>query len=99
MYPRSLLELADQHENPRNIRQKRLYPIPDKETLLVCTGEKSPVQQINPASRPTPYDNPFSYFCAVVKGIAEEDPQSTLQNNLIVMEILDAAKESASTGK
>ncbi|WP_298549958.1 Gfo/Idh/MocA family oxidoreductase [uncultured Parabacteroides sp.] len=44
-------------------------------------------------------EKPFSYFCAVVKGIAEEDPQSTLQNNLIVMEILDAAKESASTGK
>lgn len=29
----------------------------------------------------------------------EEDPQSSLQNNLIVMEILDAAKESAKTGK
>jgi hypothetical protein len=35
----------------------------------------------------------------VVRGSAEEDPQSSLQNNLIVMEILDAAKESAKTGK
>jgi predicted dehydrogenase len=50
-------------------------------------------------SRPAPYDNPYTYFCAVVKGKAQEDPQSTLENNLIVMEILDAARESAKTGK
>lgn len=99
MHPRSLLELASQYEDLRDIRKNGYIQIPDKETLLIRTGEKSPVQQINPVSRPAPYNNPFSYFCAVVRGSAEEAPQSSLQNNLIVMEILDAAERIAKTGK
>ncbi len=43
-----------------------------------------------------PYDNPFSYFAAVVRGKA--DPAggpSSLPMNVTVVEILDAARESA----
>ncbi len=47
--------------------------------------------------REAPYDDPFSYFVAVIKGeinVSSSD-LSSLENNMIVMEILDAAKRSA----
>ncbi|MCF2948010.1 Gfo/Idh/MocA family oxidoreductase [Paraglaciecola aquimarina] len=51
--------------------------------------------------RPKPYDDPFSYFKAVANGSIQVLPHelSALENNMIVMEILDAAKLSAKTGK
>ncbi|MFL0683272.1 MAG: Gfo/Idh/MocA family protein [Algoriphagus aquaeductus] len=52
-------------------------------------------------SRPEPFDDPFSVLKSVVRGqtkLGAFDPYS-LENNLIVMEILEAAKESAASGK
>ncbi|MGB3780343.1 MAG: Gfo/Idh/MocA family oxidoreductase [Tunicatimonas sp.] len=53
------------------------------------------------AARTTPYDDPFTYLAAVVRGTITVAPTdlSALENNLTVMEILDAAKRSAQTGK
>jgi len=48
-----------------------------------------------------PPDDPFAYFAAVVRGevkVADRD-LSALVNNVIVMRILEAAKQSAATGK
>ena len=52
------------------------------------------------ADRPAPYDNAFAYLAAVVRGDVEVAPTdlSALQNNLTVMEILDAALRSAQLG-
>ena len=50
---------------------------------------------------PTPFTDPFAYLAAVVRGtvtVADTD-LSSLENNLIVMQILDAARESAQTGR
>lgn len=52
-------------------------------------------------SRKAPFDDPFSVLKAVVRGklkLSPFDPYS-LENNMIVMEILQAAKESAASGK
>ncbi len=51
--------------------------------------------------RAAPYDDPFALLAAVVqrKTSLPAYDLSSLENNLIVMEILDAAKESARTGK
>jgi len=51
--------------------------------------------------RISPYDDPFSYLAAVVRGEIKEPPfdLSSLENNMLVVEILDAAKQSATTGK
>lgn len=51
--------------------------------------------------RIAPYDNPFSYLAAVVRGKISVQPGdlSSLENNMIVVEILDAARWSAQTGK
>jgi len=43
--------------------------------------------------------NEWTYFRKVVRGECEVDPLSSLENNLIVCLILDAARESAKTGK
>lgn len=50
---------------------------------------------------PSPYDDPFSLLAAVVNGRITLPPYdlSSLENNMIVMEILDAASKSAKTGK
>lgn len=52
-------------------------------------------------NRIRPLDNPFSYFHSIVRGtikMEDYDPTS-LNNNMIVMEILEAAKKSAQTSK
>lgn len=51
--------------------------------------------------RDAPLDDPFAYLAAVVRGQIKPEPHdlSSLENNLLVVEILDAAKESARTGR
>ncbi len=47
-----------------------------------------------------PYDDSLHYFAAVVRGeIDDHGSLSSLETNLIVSEILDAARQSAHTGK
>jgi predicted dehydrogenase len=51
--------------------------------------------------RQSPYDDPFALFAAVVQKKIVLSPYdlSSLENNMVVMEILDAAIQSARTGK
>lgn len=51
--------------------------------------------------RQDPLDDPFAYLAAIVQGRLQPEPYdlSSLENNLIVVEILDAAKKSAKKGK
>jgi predicted dehydrogenase len=51
--------------------------------------------------RQAPLDDPFAYFRAVVRKEITPGPYdlSSLENNLLVMELLDAAQRSASSGK
>lgn len=48
-----------------------------------------------------PFDDPFAYFAAVIRKqiIVQPYDLSSLENNILVMEILDAARKSARTGK
>jgi len=50
--------------------------------------------------REAPYDDPFAFFAALVrkKITLPKYDLSSLENNMIVVEILDAAKKSAKTG-
>lgn len=61
------------------------------------TGEIRKIQ----SQLPYPYNDPFSYFAALIRGNIEEEPLnlSSLENNMIVMEILQAAMVSAETGQ
>lgn len=51
--------------------------------------------------RSDPVNDPFAYLAAVIQGRHQPEPYdlSSLENNLIVVEILDAAKKSAKKGK
>jgi scyllo-inositol 2-dehydrogenase (NADP+) len=48
---------------------------------------------------PAPYDNSLSYLKGVIVDGAKEDGFSSLETNVTVTEILDAARRSAATGK
>jgi predicted dehydrogenase len=48
---------------------------------------------------PAPLDDPLSYLSAVVRGEAKPDGLSSLAINVVVTEILDAARTSAASGK
>jgi predicted dehydrogenase len=49
---------------------------------------------------PAPYDDPLHFLEAVIRGqVSEEGTLSSLKTNLIVSEILDAARRSAQTGQ
>ncbi|ASZ13365.1 Gfo/Idh/MocA family oxidoreductase [Chitinophaga pendula] len=75
---------------------------PDKQTLVLRTAEKSPpqVRQVTAADIPV-YEDPFAYLAAVIGGKEQMGAYGlyTLSNNLIVMRILEAAKESAKSGQ
>ena len=62
-------------------------------------GADSQEEQIKASPIPPPYDNPLAYIRAVVRGEAKPDALSSLDTNVTVMEILDAARRSAASGK
>ena len=64
-------------------------------------SEKESEQILKAQPRKTPRDDPFAYLAGVVRGTIEVKPTdlSALENNLIVMEILDAAVQSAKSGQ
>lgn len=58
--------------------------------------EKSRIEKRN-----APFDDPFSFLTAVIRGQIQLEPYdlSSLENNLVVVEILEAAIKSAKEGK
>jgi hypothetical protein len=51
--------------------------------------------------RPAPYDDPFAILSAVIHKDISLAPYdlTSLENNMVVMEILEAARKSAKKGK
>lgn len=77
------------------------YMIADRAGLKIKTApEKKEEYQAVPPPQ-SPYNDPFAYFAAVINGKIKLNPTdlSSLENNMIVVEILDAAKKSAKEGK
>lgn len=62
-------------------------------------NENQPRAQVKPDPRDPWMTNEWSYLRKVVRGECDVDPLSSIENNLIVCEILDAARESAKTGR
>lgn len=76
-----------------------IYAKDDSEIRLMENG--SPAAALIAESLDDPLDNPFSYFTAVIRGDlkVENKDLSSLENNMTVMRILDAARKSAEEGK
>jgi len=62
-------------------------------------GNDSREEQLAAKPVPAPYDNSLSYLRAVIVDGAKEDALSSLETNVTVTEILDAARRSAASGK
>ena len=91
-YSRKDMEVYGQHgyvmsDNRSDLRYRKSEP--DQEIK----------EKLNP--RETPYDDPFAFFAAVVRRKIRMNANdlSSMETNLVAMEILEAAKESARTGK
>lgn len=70
--------------------------VADRNTLQLQKAG-SEARNLEPAPLAAPYREPIAYFAAVVRGEISEHPLSSLETNLIVTEILDAARQSAQT--
>ncbi len=78
------------------------YVFADNQTdLRMRIGEREPEKDIKATAADIEYDNPFSYLRAWVRGDFTPAPYalSSLENNITVVKILDAAKRSAKTGR
>ena len=73
----------------------------DGTKMRIRLDGSSPEKPMEAAARPAPYDDPFSFLAAVVRGEIKVAPTdlSSLPVNMTVVEILDAARRSAATGK
>ena len=74
---------------------------PNQHDLEFRLSRSEPKQEIKVTDFPNEYDEPFNYFAGVIKGdiIVSETDLSSLENNMIVVRILDAAKESSEKGE
>lgn len=70
-----------------------------RDDILLRRKGDSQAQQQAASSVPAPYDDELSYVRAVILEGAKEDGLSSLETNVTVTEILDAARRSAAEGK
>jgi glucose-fructose oxidoreductase len=72
----------------------------DPERIEVRKANESDGQITKEKTLAAPYDDPMHYLAALLKGeIQEANSLSSLKNNVTASEILDAARQSAQTGK
>ena len=74
--------------------------VPQKDLLrLRKAGAEESELKLLPPPVPSPFTDEIAYLAAVVRGEIQPSGLSSLELNLIVTEILDAARQSAQTGK
>lgn len=67
--------------------------------LVRLRAGDEPEKEFSSSQLVTPEDDPISYLIAVVRGRLRPSGPTSLENNLIVNEILEAASRSAATGR
>src|ERR1039458_8722688 len=72
--------------------------VPQNNLLRILKGSQ-PESETTAAPLTGPEADPLSYLAAVVRGEIQPSGLSALEVNMIVVEILDAARESAATGR
>ncbi len=105
IYPKAVAILEPSWNWPFNIKDMTVYGrTGDMTTILrdharVHRAGQEPSEVEAPPLK-APYDDSLHYFAAVVRGqVNDTGSLSSLETNLIVAEILDAARQSAHTGK
>ena len=74
--------------------------VPQRDLLRIRkAGAQEDELKLSPPPLPSPMTDEISYLAAVVRGEVQPSGLSSLELNLVVTEILDAARQSAQTGK
>lgn len=106
-YPKAQVIIQASWNWPFNVKDMEVY---GQYGYVICKDRKSLLRRWKDESVSTaetvsennePYNDPFAYFRAVIRKeiIPGKFDLSSTENNLIVMQILDAAKKSATSGK
>ncbi len=106
-YPRAQAIVQASWNWPVNRKDMEIYGergyvlVPDRATVRLRRDESSPEESPTPAALPRAARDPFAYLAAVARGDVRVEPAdlSALANNVTVARILDAARESARTGR
>jgi len=105
-YPKSQVIIQASWNWPFSRKNTEIY---GQHGYLVCEdrnllfyrwkNDKEPIEETVPEIS-APFNDPFAYLTAVVRKDITLQPfdLSSLENNMVVMEILDAARESSNTG-
>lgn len=75
------------------------YVIAPRSNALRLLEANQPERDVKPEALTGPQADPLAYLAAVVRGEIKPSGLSSLEINLTAVEILDAARESAATGK
>jgi predicted dehydrogenase len=106
-YPRAQAILQASWNWPVNRKDMEVYGArgyalaPDRATLRVRRDETTAEETVSPPALPPGLADPFAHLKAVVRGtlVLAPDDLPALPNNVTVARILDAARESARTGR
>jgi scyllo-inositol 2-dehydrogenase (NADP+) len=106
-YPRAQAILQASWNWPVNRKDMEIYGergyvlVPDRTTVRLRRDESSPEEPVPTPPLPATARDAFAYLAAVVRGDAPIEPTdlSALATNVTVARILDAARESARTGR
>lgn len=103
-YPRTQGIIQASWNWPFNRKDMEIYGksgyllVPERNVLRVRPGSSAETNAPVPAL-PAPQSDPLSYLAAVVRGELRPTGLSSLEVNLVATEILEAARESARTGR
>jgi scyllo-inositol 2-dehydrogenase (NADP+) len=104
-YPHAVAILEPSWNWPFSIKDMQVYGrTAELSTVLrdhaIISREGQPAAEQEAPKLNAPFDDPLHYFAAVVRGeIDDRNSLSSIETNLIVSEILDAARQSAHSGK
>jgi predicted dehydrogenase len=104
-YPNATAILEPSWDWPFNRKDLEIYGqtgyvlVPQPNLLRVRTTKMDTENETTPPNLSGPNGDPLSYLEAVVRGEIKPSGLSSLDVNIVVVEILDAAQKSAKTGK
>ncbi len=104
-YPAATVVLEPSWNWPMNVKDMQIYGqngcvlVPRPDLLNVRRGINADETNVTPPPLTAPDDDPLSYLAAVARGEIKPTGLASLDVNLTVVEILDAAHKSARTGK
>lgn len=103
-YPRAQAIIQPSWNWPYNRKDMDIYGqsgalrLPDRNSVFLRKGDASEIA-IPPPAVAAPNTDAISYLVAVVRGQIQPSGLSSLDVNMVVTEILDAARKSARTGR